>query len=419
MLARELPADDLDSPCGLARGARQFFDAVCRDMPRFDGRFVLIAHVLPSLPPFMEAVESVGDIACVIPKPKSVDPSVLRWVGVRADVVSLHRNDFRNSDLIARELGPILGSRRFIVLDIGGYFAHCINDLHTAMPGQCVGVVEDTENGHRRYEAEALEVPCISVARSPLKRPEDRRVGQAIVFSSEAILRSVGVTLPGQTALVIGYGKIGQSIASELHARHVQVLVADRDPRQAVIAGSDGFTPIDKLRGLASASLIYCATGNHAIVGEEWDAVARDSFVVSVTSADDEFDLSYLAKYEMMKWAGDITVYACHGHRFFLLADGNAVNFARSAEVRPFVHLVQAGLIAAANRLRCDPPLGPGIWSLDKVTEQRLAACYLASFWGAPTAPTASPSRRSVASAPSWGSTAHPLRPRSGSPAGA
>lgn len=56
---------------------------------------------------------------------------------------------------------------------MGGYFAPALGALCAALPGRIAGVVEDTENGLRRYEA-LSELPCAvySVARSPRKEPE-------------------------------------------------------------------------------------------------------------------------------------------------------------------------------------------------------------------------------------------------------
>ncbi len=366
----------------LERSARTFFHSVCDGISEFDGAFVVIAHMLPSLPPYLEALERIGQVACVIPKPKSVDPEIERWTEGRVDVLRLGRDAFQEPIRIGGQLQRYIGDRRFIAMDIGGYFASCINDLCGLMTNQCVGAVEDTENGHQRYENEDLMVPCVSVARSRLKRTEDRRVGEAIVFSAEALLRPLGVTIPGRTALVVGYGKIGQSIARELHARRARVLVADRDPCQTVLAEADGFTPVEKSRGFEEASLVFCATGNHAIAGTEWDHIAPDTYVISATSADDELDLSYLAEYEQARWATSVTAYVRKKQRIFLVADGNAVNFVHNAEVRPSVYIVQAALLAGVDRLVTEPGLTPGIWSLDDDMEQRLAALYLASFRG-------------------------------------
>lgn len=92
-------------------------------------------------------------------------------------------------------------------------------------------MVEDTENGHRRYaELDKLPCPVISVSRSPLKEPEDFLVGQSVAFSTEALMRSRGDILHGRTALVIGFGKLGSSIARLLHVKGVQVTVYDIDP---------------------------------------------------------------------------------------------------------------------------------------------------------------------------------------------
>jgi len=68
------------------------------------------------------------------------------------------------------------------------------------------------------------------VARSPLKDPEDFLVGQSVVFSTEALMRGRGDILHGRPALVIGFGKLGSSIARLLHAKGVQVTVYDIDP---------------------------------------------------------------------------------------------------------------------------------------------------------------------------------------------
>lgn len=94
--------------------------------------------------------------------------------------------------------------------------------------------VEDTENGFRRY-LELGKPPCpvlrpvsrFSVARSPLKEPEDYLVGQSVVFSTEALIRSGSDILQGGAACVIGFGKLGSSIARTLHVKHVREALED------------------------------------------------------------------------------------------------------------------------------------------------------------------------------------------------
>lgn len=64
-------------------------------------------------------------------------------------------------------------------MEIGGYFAPVLQDLRTEFAQDFLGVVEDTEIGHRRYqEAQPLPCPVVSVARSTLKAAEDSLVGR-------------------------------------------------------------------------------------------------------------------------------------------------------------------------------------------------------------------------------------------------
>jgi adenosylhomocysteinase len=96
-----------------------------------------------------------------------------------------------------------------------------------------------------------------SVARSPLKDPEDYLVGQSITFSAEALIRSRGDILHGRRAAVIGYGKLGRSIAAMLHAKHVGVTVYDSDPLSllAGVSTEPGLHELDHTERSRIASL--------------------------------------------------------------------------------------------------------------------------------------------------------------------
>lgn len=366
------------------RMASLFFDEVCRKLGRrSDVKIIVVAHVLSSLPPFLEALQQLGDVACLIPKPKSSRQPFLRLAESRTEILELQRHDFANPQFIVQTLRSRVGSKRFVTVDIGGYFAPVANALGGSFRGQYLGSVEDTENGHQKYERAKVRVPCLSVARSLAKRTEDKHVGHAIVFSTESILLPLGVPLQSRTVLVIGYGKIGQSIAATLHAKRARVLVADRDPCQLTLADSDGFEVVDKIHGLAEADIIFCATGNRSIAGTEWSGVRSDSYVASATSADDEFDLSCLRRaYARLDRSENVATFAHRDHRIHLLAGGNAVNFVHGAEVRPYVYLVQATLLVAIDRLVRGSSVRRGLSLITKEMEQFLHAQFLASFRG-------------------------------------
>ncbi|GII90520.1 hypothetical protein [Sinosporangium siamense] len=68
-------------------------------------------------------------------------------------------------------------------------------------------------------------------------------------------------------------------------------------------------------------------------------------------------------------------------HYFYVLADGNAVNFLHGASVGAFIYLVQGEIIAATARLTS---VGheAGMHELDPADRSRIAATWLSYFDG-------------------------------------
>ncbi|WP_419620391.1 hypothetical protein, partial [Thiolapillus sp.] len=73
--------------------------------------------------------------------------------------------------------------------------------------------------------------PVFSAARSPLKDNEDFLIGQSIVFSTDALLRECGSLLQYSSCSVLGYGKVGSSIAHHLLMRGIKPCVYEVDPQ--------------------------------------------------------------------------------------------------------------------------------------------------------------------------------------------
>src|SRR6266545_1625831 len=216
-------------------GTAGFFAEWVADLPASDAAACVITHVLPGQMDFLATLSQVVEVVAVLPKPKSADRRTLDAIAASYACDRLDRGRFADSAWLTAYLEERAADRRLVLADIGGYFAPALAEVCTAFSGRIAGVVEDTENGLRRYlELVRLPCPVYSVARSPLKEPEDRLVGEAIVFSVESLLRRLGQVLPGRRACVLGFGKIGAGIAAALHARHVRVIVRDTDPvRQA------------------------------------------------------------------------------------------------------------------------------------------------------------------------------------------
>lgn len=250
----------------------------------------LITHLLSERPAFVRAVAAMSRLTAVLPKPKSVHPAAQRETERTVAVDTLTRELFTDPDTALDYFESRAAGEPISLLDVGGYFAPTLTDLHSHFTGRLVGVVEDTENGHRRYEAlDKLRCPVISVARSPLKDPEDYLVGQSVVFSTEAVMRGRGDILHGRPALVIGFGKLGSSIARLLHAKGVQVTVFDIDPVRRTQALSQGFTVArDRESALTGAGLVLCATGAVSLRGEDFSHLRNGAYVATVTSSEDE-----------------------------------------------------------------------------------------------------------------------------------
>ncbi|WP_207757334.1 Rossmann-fold NAD(P)-binding domain-containing protein [Nonomuraea cypriaca] len=209
---------------------------------------IVITHLLPERPSFIRAVARASRVLSVLPKPKSIHGQALREVAEAFHVDKLDRARFSDPSKALAYLEHQAPSQRVVLLDVGGYFAGSIDYLCAKYSGQIVGVVEDTENGHQRYLAlDKPPCPIYSVARSPLKEPEDFLVGQSVTFSTEALIRARGDILQGRPAAVVGHGKLGRSITAMLHAKHVEVTVYDSSSVRRAQALSQGYRTSETL----------------------------------------------------------------------------------------------------------------------------------------------------------------------------
>ncbi|MFI1866625.1 adenosylhomocysteinase [Streptomyces jumonjinensis] len=340
---------------------------------------ILVTHLLAERPAFVRAVRSMSDLRAVLPKPKSVDTVARREVEQTTPCDELSREAFADPDSALSYLEMRAAGEDVVLLDVGGYFAASLDALCERFSGRVIGLVEDTENGHKRYvERNKLPCPVVSVARSPLKAPEDFLVGQSVVFSAEALLRGRGDILHGRSALVIGFGKLGSSIARLLHAKGVHVTVHDIDPVRRTQALSQGFEVArDRDRALSRAGLVLCATGALSLRGEDFSLLRNGAYVATVTSSEDELELDGLRDGYIRNGSGDhVTRYSTTGHYFYLLNDGNAVNFLHGASVGPFIFLVQAEILAGV-RMLARRDLSPGMYEVSTEDRATIAGIWL------------------------------------------
>lgn len=374
--------DALDAP-----RVRRFFSAAIGNPPEERPAAIVVTHLLQDRPFFLEAVDIVAEIRSVLPKPKTVNYEVAGWLQHRFPIDTLSRGLFSNSETALEFIDSRVKGQPFVLLDIGGYFSSSLHAIARKFGRHLIGVVEDTENGIQRYE-ELPDLPCrvYHVARSPLKTPEDFLVGQSIVFSVEALLREQGDILHGRTACVIGYGKLGRSIANLLHNRHVRVVIHDKSRITSVEALSHGFPVAPTLKqALRGAGLVFCATGQISLTAEDFTLVDGGAYIATVTSSDDELQLQGLkASYEMQQVSEYASRYRNKDHVFYILNRGQAVNFIHGAAVGPFIYLVQAEILACIQKLARGATT-PGLCEACVATRDRIAGVWYEHFGSSST----------------------------------
>ncbi|WP_445395100.1 hypothetical protein ACSMX9_17910 [Streptomyces sp. LE64] len=114
--------------------------------------------------------------------------------------------------------------------------------------------------------------------------------------------------------------------------------------------------------------------------GEDFPELRNGAFVATVTSSEDELELAGLpACYTRSTVAEHMTRYETTGHYFYLLNGGEAVNFLHGASVGPFIHLVQAEIIAGVRAL-VQGGFGAGVHEVSAAARGSIATTWLHYF---------------------------------------
>lgn len=368
-----------------SQGSEHLFFRHFTEQGRLDGLCILlVTHLLPDRPQFIQALDQIGRIGAILPKPKSVHGPTLTWAQQHYPVLPLNRQWTNTPQGVIEHIAPLVAPHeRLIILDIGGYFARTQVTLSEYFGPRFLGVVEMTENGHQRYEQEVLATPVISVARSPLKQAEDIQIGLSVVYSAESLARTLNRTFNVCQAALFGYGKVGRSIARELRCRNLHLELVETDVLRQVEALSHGFKLVGKAEALGRAELVICSTGNGALDLADLQQLRSGTMVASVTSADDEFAFC-LAQ---LPWPSEevcphvLALTRPDGSTIFLLNRGEAVNFVHGAVIGEYVYLVLAEIIEGVRQLALQP-LAPGLFDLPQSTMRTIARHWLADFHG-------------------------------------
>ncbi len=306
---------------------------------------IVVSHVIDTGVPYINILNKYFSIECIIPKKKSINKIFLELYP-KNKILNITREELKDISVILPIINNIPKDNNLVIVDIGGYFSNISSKIKEVLGERFLGVIEDTENGHQKYLNKGLNHPVLSVARSPLKENEDHLVGQAVVFSVDALFRELGILLNNKKVGIIGFGKIGNGILSSLRDKGCDVSVYDINPITLIHAYSRGNKIVTKNILLEISDVIFCSSGNLSLKDDEYKLLKNNVFIASVTSSDDELDLKYLKdNYSKLIINDYITRYEKNTHSVYVINDGNAVNFLHGAVVDDFILLVQKEII--------------------------------------------------------------------------
>lgn len=163
--------------------------------------------------------------------------------------------------------------------------------------------------------------------------------------------------------------------------QNIKPLLFDINPVKAVEAYKDGCIPTDKEGIVSQSDLLFCATGSKSLNGEDFLKIKPGCYVASVTSSDDEFDFDDLKKWFSAKAIDKFTTKLENANTYFyLINDGNAVNFLSGDRVGNFIRLVQAEILAALSALSKGSFSKNGIHELSQDDRKTIAGFFLNKY---------------------------------------
>jgi adenosylhomocysteinase len=152
----------------------------------------------------------------------------------------------------------------------------------------------------------------------------------------------------GKAACVLGYGKIGSSIATNLRQRGALVTVIDIDPARQALALAHGYNFPKRTDHLREYHLIFGATGRRSLRRSDFHRLRDGCYIFTATSGDDEIeDYSAVLNDCAITRHPKIVAFG-RRHKVLICNNGNSANFMHGGVVGPFIKLVQAELVLAA-----------------------------------------------------------------------
>ncbi|MCA5924532.1 adenosylhomocysteinase [Curtobacterium oceanosedimentum] len=192
----------------------------------------------------------------------------------------------------------MLDTRPHILLDDG---SHVIRLAHQERPDllpTMLGAAEETTSGLRPLRTMAargdLGIPVVAVNDARTKTFFDNRygTGQSTVFAVldlvDGLTSGAHRVVPGGSAVVAGFGHVGEGVALVLTALGFRVTVADVDPVRALQARFAGYAVAPLVEAVRDADLVMSATGVPDTIDVAVLRACADGAVVAVAGGVDQ-----------------------------------------------------------------------------------------------------------------------------------
>ena len=214
--------------------------------------------------------------------------------------------------------------KKIIILDDGAIITKILNKVHF---NNVISVIELTEMGLRRInKLDKVDYPVLNVAKTKLKRnlvyPE---ISNSLFIRITELLG--GEKLVGRSAILCGYGDMGEILAERFRALGVRVSVVDIDTMRLIVAGERGFNTYNNIVDAVKNELpfiIIGASGYYSITEEIFPYLLQKTYITAGATADLKVFDNYKEGSIYIPKLG--TVYSIDDKDIIVLGNGRSVN---------------------------------------------------------------------------------------------
>jgi|GEM_PF-4306744 adenosylhomocysteinase len=278
--------------------------------------------------------------------------------------------------------------KKILIVEDGGYFAPLIHtENFIKNSDRCCGAVEQTTKGYRRdSKIQDPKIPILSIATSKLKLIlEADEVAATLGENIVETLRKYNShrTLNNHTALILGFGTIGQKLAEALLNKGISITVYDTDPIKRLSAEISKFQVLENLDDLSEFHIIIGISGEASLKNAAafW-GLKHNVVLASGSSERLEFDLEALSSISKEILREEVfTKYILKKDDKIIrvLCDGEPINFALSEGISDSViDPVYTEMFLAAVKV-VNERLRNGLQELPKEVEEEVLSVFKAS----------------------------------------